>query len=107
MMRHIPTTLDDSGDDRTDKRHRKGIVDVELERSLVIVVAIVRQDIQECSHKIEAFASNIGDLENGTDSLADELCGRLNCLLPVLNEDRNLPCSLRLENASELDDGLL
>ncbi len=38
-----------------------------------VVVAVVRQDVEEGPHQVEAFAGDVGYLEDGTYSLADEL----------------------------------
>lgn len=70
-------------------------------------MTLVGQNVEECPHKIETFASDIGDLKDRTYSLADELRSRLYRLFTVLDEDGDLPCSLRLENAAQLGDRLL
>ena len=66
---------------------------MEFEWCLSIVVAVVRQDIQECPHQVEALASNIGDLEDGAYPLADKLCRGLDGLITVLDENGNLLCA--------------
>ena len=66
---------------------------MEFERRLSIVVAMVRQDIQECPHQVEALASDIGDLEDGAYPLADKLCCSLDGLVTVFDENGNLLCA--------------
>lgn len=101
------TALHDTRDDGPHERHRESVVDVEFERSLSVVVAVVRQDVQESSDEIKVFTGNVGDLKDWTYSLADELGGGLDSFIAVLDEDGNLPCARRLEDAGELCDGLL
>ncbi len=102
-----PTAFHYARDDGADERHRESVIDVELERSLSIVVPMVRQNVQECSDKVKTFTGNVGDLEDGANPLADELSGSLDGFIAVLDKNGNLPCARRLEDASELCDCLL
>ena len=91
--RSMRTAFDNTRDNGTDERNGEGIIHVEFERRLSIVVAVVRQDIQECPHQVEALASNIGDLEDRAYSLADKLCCGLDGLVTVLDKNGNLLCA--------------
>jgi len=85
------TALYDAGDDRPDERYGEGVVDVELEWGFVIVVAVMREDVEEGSDEVEAFACDVGDLEYGAYTLAHELGGGLDGLVAVLDEDGDFP----------------
>ena len=89
------------------ERDGEGVVDVEFERTFCIVVAVVWQDVQERPHQVKALACDVGDLENGTYPLADELSGGLDGLFAVLDEDGDFTGAGRFENAGQLGDGLL
>ncbi len=67
------TAFDHTGNYRSDERHGEGVIDVEFEGGLGIVMAVVWKDIEECPYEIEALAGDIGDLKNGAYSLAYEL----------------------------------
>ena len=81
------TALDDATHHGPYKRHRKGIVDMELKRRSSVIVPVVWQDIQERSYKVEAFSGDVGNLEDGTYPLADELRGGVDGVFAVLDED--------------------
>ena len=66
---------------------------MELEGSVGIVVAVVGKDVEEGSDEVEGFACDVGDLEDGTDALRDELCGGLDGICAVLDEDRDFACT--------------
>lgn len=80
---------------------------MEFEGPIGIVIAVVRQNIEERPDEIEAFAGDVGNLENGTYSLADELGSSLNGFIAVLDEDGDFPGAWRLEDAGQLSYGLL
>ena len=65
--------LDDAADHRTNERNRKGIIHMELERSIGVVTTMMWQDIEECPHEIQVLTCDVGDLEDGADALGDEL----------------------------------
>lgn len=67
------TAFHDARDDGADKGDGEGVVDVEFEGCLGVVVAVMRQDVEEGPHQVEAFAGDVGYLEDGAYSLADEL----------------------------------
>ena len=46
------TALNDTRDYGADERNGEGVVDVELKRSLSVVVAVMRQDVEKCPHQI-------------------------------------------------------
>ena len=87
------TAFDNTRDYSTDERNREGVVHVEFEWRLSIVVAMVRQNVQECPHQVEAFAGDIRDLEDRAYSLADKLCCGLDRLVTVLDKNGNLLCA--------------
>ena len=101
------TAFHDTGYNSTDERHREGIVDMEFEGSFLIVMTMMRENIEECPYVIKTFASDIGHLENGAYSLTDELRRCLNGLLTRLDEDWDLPCPWGFEDARKLRDSLL
>ena len=59
-------------------------------------MSVVREDIQESPHKIQILSSDVGDLEDGTYPLTDELSCSVDGVLAILDEDRNFPCAGRL-----------
>ena len=65
--------LDDTGDDGTNERDREGIVDVELEGRVGVVVAVMGENVEEFADEVKAFAGDVRDLKDGTYPLADEL----------------------------------
>ena len=65
--------FDDARDHCADERDGKGVVDVELERGRAIVLAVVREDVQECADEVERLASDIRDLKYWTYPLRNEL----------------------------------
>lgn len=80
---------------------------MELERCFSIVITVVRKDVEECSHEVEILASDIGDLEDGAYSLADELSSSLDRLFAVLDEDWDFASARRFQYSGKLSDGLL
>ena len=80
---------------------------MKLERCIGIVVAMVRQDIEERSHKIKAFSRDIGYLEDGTDPLTDELSCGFNSILAVFDKDWDFASTGRFQYSGYLSDGLL
>lgn len=98
--------LDDAGDDSADKGDGEGVVDVEFEGGLGVVVAVVREDVEEGAHEVEAFAGHVRDLEDGADALGDELSGGRDGLLAVLDQDGNFARAGGFEDTRYLRDGL-
>jgi len=80
---------------------------VELERCFSIVVTVMRKDIEECSHEVEIFASDVRDLENWAYSLADELSSSLDRFFAVLDEDWDFASARRFQYSGKLSDCLL
>lgn len=76
-------------------------------KGFVVVVAVMRQDVEERSDEIKAFAGDVGHLENWTYPLADELGGSFDSLVTILDEDRDFSGARRLEYASKLRNCLL
>lgn len=101
------TGLDHARHDRAYERNRKGIVDVELERCRTIVVAMVREDVEEHADQIKVVSCNVGDLEDGADPARYKLSSSIYALLSVLDEDGDFSRAWRLEDFSQLSDGLL
>lgn len=106
------TRMDDSGfdhagDNSTYERDRKGVIDVKLERSIGVIIAMVRKNVEEGTNEVKGFAGDVGDLKDRADSLRDKLCGGLDSISTVFNEDGNLPCAGRFEDACQLGNGLL
>lgn len=104
--------MDDAGFDDTryyctNEWYRKGVVDVELEGSFGVIVAVVWDDVEESADEIERMASYVGDLEDWADTLTDELCSGVYAFLLVLDEDGYFSGAGRLENLGQLGDGLL
>ncbi len=80
---------------------------MEFEGAVGVVVAVVGKDVEEGSDEVEGFAGDVGDLEDGTDALGDELRCGLNGICTVFDEDGDFASTGRLEDAGELGDGLL
>ena len=55
--------LHDAADNRTNERHREGIIDVEFKGPLRVILTMVGKNVKECPDKIEAFAMQMD--ENG------------------------------------------
>lgn len=91
----IHTAFDDTRNYSTDERHGESIIHMELKWRLSVIVAVVRQDIQECPDQVEALTSNVGHLEDRAYPLANELGRSLDSLVAVLNEDRDFLCAGR------------
>lgn len=79
---------------------------MKLERALGIIIAMMRENVEESPHQVQAFAGDIGYLENRTDALAHKLSGRFNSLLTVFDEDWDFSGSGRLQYSSKLSDSL-
>lgn len=60
-------------DDGSDKGDREGVVDVEFKGSVYVVLSVMGQDVHEFANEVQRFSGDVRDLEDGTDSLADEL----------------------------------
>lgn len=101
------TRLDDSGYYCTDEWYRESVVDVKFEWSFGVVMAVVWDDVEEGANEIERVASNVRDLKDWADTLADELGGSVYAFLLVLDEDGDFSGTGRLENLGQLGDGLL
>lgn len=99
--------FDDARYDGANEGDREGVVDVEFEGGVGVVIAVVRKDVEECADKVQGLASDVGDLEDGADALRDELGGGLDSVGAIFDEDGYFPCTRRLEYASQLGDGLL
>jgi hypothetical protein len=80
---------------RTNERDGESIIDVELERSVSVVVSVMRKDVQELSYKVQRLASDVGDLEYRTYSLRDELSSGVDALVVGLDKDRYFPRTRR------------
>ena len=94
---------------RHDSAHegdRKGVIDVKLELGFGVIMAVVRQDVQEGADEIQRLAGNIRNLEDGAYSLGDELSCGLDGLPTILDEDGDFASTRRLQDTSELRDGL-
>lgn len=67
--------FDDAGDDGADEGDGEGVVDVEFEgrRGRGVVVAVVREDVEEFADEGEVVACYVGDGEDGADAGGDEL----------------------------------
>ena len=101
------TALHNSAHHRSYEWNRECIVDMEFEWRSSVVMSVVGQYIQECSHEIEAFSSDVGDLEDGTYPLADELRGGVDGIFAVLDENGDFAGSGGFQDACQLRDGLL
>ena len=97
----------DATNDGSDEGYREGVINVELERSVHVVLSVMRQDIHELADEIKRLACHVRDLEDGTYPLADELCCCVDAFLAVLDEDGDFAGSWRFEDFGELCDGLL
>ena len=53
------TRFHDAGDDCADEGNGEGIVDVELEGRVGVVVAVMGEDVEEFADEIEAFAGHV------------------------------------------------
>ena len=99
--------FDDAGDNGSDEGDGEGVVDVEFEWSLGVVVPVMGQDVEERADQVETFTRDVGNLEDGADALRDELAGGLDGFLVVLDENRDLAGAGGFEDARQLGDGLL
>lgn len=75
---------------------------MELERGVRVVASMVRQDIEECAHKIKVLPRNVGDEEDGTYPLAHELGCCVDAVLAILDEGRHLSSTGALEDFLDL-----
>lgn len=85
------TTLHHTRDNGPDEGHGEGVVDVEFKRCLGVVVAMMGKNIEKRPYQVQAFPSDVGNLENRTYPLAHKLCGGVDCVFVVLDEDWQLP----------------
>jgi hypothetical protein len=76
--------------------YRECVIDVKFERSVYVVVAVVRDDVEEGANEIQRVTCYVGDLEDWTDALTDELGGRVYTFLLVFDENWNLSRARRL-----------
>jgi len=53
------TRFHDAGDDCADEGDGEGVVDVELEWGVGVVVAMMGEDVKEFTDEVEAFASDV------------------------------------------------
>lgn len=88
-----------AGDHGSDEGDGESVVDVELERGFGIVVAVVRQDVEEGANKVQAFACHVRNSKDGANALGDELGCGFDCFVAVLDEDWDLARSRRFKNA--------
>lgn len=100
------TTLHHTRNHRPDERYGKCIVDMKLERALGIIIAMMRENVEESPHQIQAFTGDIRHLKNRTDALAHKLSSRFNGLLTVFDEDWDFSGSGRLQYSSKLSNSL-
>ena len=81
--------FDDAGDDCTDEGDGEGVVNVIFEGGVGVVVAVVGEDVEERADEVEGFAGDVGDLEDGANTLGDKLRGGLDGVSAVFDEDRD------------------
>ncbi len=48
--------FDDAGDDGADEGDGEGVVDVEFEGAVRVVVAVVGEDVEECADEVEGLS---------------------------------------------------
>ena len=101
------STFDDAGDYSADERYGKGIVDMEFEWSLEIIIPVMGQDVEESTDKVQTFARDVRNLEDRSAALRDELACSLDGFLTILDEDGDLAGAGRFKDARKLGDGLL
>ncbi len=101
------TGSDDARYDGADEGNAEGVIDMELKWGLGVVMAVVRQDVQEGSDMVESFACDVADLEDGADTLTDELRGCRDGLLVRGDEDGDFAGARGFEDAGKLGDRLL
>jgi len=82
--------VDNARYDGTDEGDGEGVIDMKFEGSVGVIVAVVGKNVKEGSDEVEGFACDVGDLEDRTDALRDELRGRLNSVGAVFDENGNL-----------------
>jgi len=100
------SAFDDARDNCSDKRNGESVVDVEFEWSFCIIMSVMWKDIQKASDEIERFSCDIGDLENWTNPLTDELSRGVDTLFLVLDEDWDFPSARGFQNSGDLLDSL-
>ena len=96
------SAFDDPRDYCTDEGDGKGVVDVELEWSFCIVMAMMRKDVQESPDEIQRLSSHIGDLEDRAYPLGNELSSCVDTLFPILDEDWDFACAWGFEDSRDL-----
>lgn len=80
---------------------------MEFEGSVGVVSTVVREDIQERPHKVEALPSHVGDQEDGAYPLANELCSGVNALLAIADKSWDLSGAWTLHDLGDLSNGFL
>ena len=84
------------------ERDREDVINMELEGSLGIVAAVVREDVQERPYQVQILSCDIGHLENRTYPLADKLSRCVDTLLTVFDERGNFSCSRTFHDFRDL-----
>ena len=51
--------LHDAGDNGANEGHGEGVIDVELEGGVGVVVAVVRKDVEEFADEVEGLAGDV------------------------------------------------
>lgn len=97
MHEHVRlTTLHHTRDYGPDERHGEGVIDVEFKRCLGVVVTMMWKNVEKRPYQVQAFPSNVGNLEDRAYPLAHKLCCGVDCVFVVLDEDRYFPGTWRL-----------
>ncbi len=63
------TTLYDPGYDSSHEGNGESVINMELEWSFSIVVAMMWKDIEECANKVKRLSRHVRNLEYWTDPL--------------------------------------
>lgn len=80
---------------------------MELEWRISIVPSVVRKNIQESSHEVQVLSCDVGNLKYWAYSVTDELSGRVDALLPILDKGWHLAGSRASHNLGDLCNCLL
>ena len=99
--------LDNARDDGTHEGNGEGVIDMEFEGPLRIIVVMLWENVEEGPNQIEGLACHVGHLEYRTYSLRYELAGGLNRLCTVLYENWNFAGTGRFQNPGQLSNGFL
>lgn len=62
-----------AGDNSPDKGDGEGVIDMEFEWCIGIIVAVMGEDVEESANEVEALTGDIRNLENGADAAANKL----------------------------------